>query len=492
MRPLYRAGRGGKLAQVPAPPAQRYVATTSLSRGRQAPGWRRSIPTRGFTSMILFEVLAVLLLIVANGVLAMSEIAVITARQSRLATSARQGNARARAALALKEEPTQFLSTVQIGITLIGILAGALGGARLAGHLAPVLARVDWLAPYADGVALTVVVALVTYLSLVIGELAPKRLGLAAPERVATLVARPMRMLARITTPIVALLSASTRVVLAPFPVASKDDADVTEEDIRAMIAQATLTGAVHETEQDILERVFLLGDRRASAVMTPRPDIEWVDVNATPEAIRDQLGPARHARYLVCDRTIDRVVGVLRSRELLGRYLRGESFELRSIVRQPLFVPETIPVLRLLELFRRSDVRMAVVLDEYGAVYGVVTLDDILEDLVSDVPGHEDPSSDIVQRGDGSWLVDGVLPVDDLVSLLELPDGWVAERPRYNTLAGLVMAQLGHIPAIGEHFVLGDFRFEVVDMDGRRIDRVLITRVAPEQGDGGADERAR
>lgn len=431
-------------------------------------------------STIVFEVLAVLLLIMVNGVLAMSEIAVVTARHSRLAGRAREGDARAQAALRLKEEPTEFLSTVQIGITLIGILAGALGGARLAGHLAPVLARAGWLAPYSDAVSLAIVVALVTYLSLVIGELAPKRLALAAPERVASLVARPMRALARVTRPLVALLTVSTRAVLAPFSVGSKDDAEVTEEDIRAMIAQATATGAVHETEQDILERVFLLGDRRVSGVMTPRPDVEWVDMNAAPDAIRQQLEPARHARYLVCDRTIDRVIGVIRTRELLGRCLRGEAFDLGELVRQPLFVPETMPVLRLLELFRRSDVRMAVALDEYGAMRGIVTMDDILEDLVSDIPGHQDPTDEIVRRDDGTWLIDGAVSIDDLRSRLGLAERWMAERSGYNTVAGLVMVQLGHVPTVGDHFMLDGLRFEVVDMDGRRIDRVLISPVTP------------
>ena len=437
-------------------------------------------------STIVFEIVAVLVLIVANGVLAMSEIAVVTARKSRLATKARQGDARASAAVRLKEAPTQFLSTVQIGITLIGILAGALGGARLAGHLAPLLARVDWLAPYANGVAFGIVVAIVTYLSLVIGELAPKRLAMAAPERIASVVARPMTTLARITGPLVALLTASTRLVVAPFRVGSKDDADVTEDDIRAMIAQATATGAVHETEQDILERVFFLGDRRASGVMTPRHDIEWIDASATPDDLRRQLDPPSHARYLVCDGSLDRVVGVLYARELLGQCLRGQPLAPRELLRQPLFVPETIPVLRLLEMFRRSDIRMAVTLDEYGAVRGIVTIDDILEDLIADIPGAS-VDEEIVRREDGSWLIDGSVPIDDLAQRLGLERASIAPGA-YTTLGGLVMSQLGHVPRVGERLTLAGFTFEVVDMDGRRVDRVLVTPPAPPRDAGPAD----
>ncbi|MGH7638004.1 MAG: hemolysin family protein [Gemmatimonadaceae bacterium] len=427
----------------------------------------------------VWEIGAILLLIVGNGVLAMSEIALITARRSGLAKREDEGDPRARGALHLKREPTHFLSTVQIGITLVGILAGALGGTRLARHLAPLFARIDWLAPYADTAALVAVVAAVTYVSLVIGELAPKRLALAAPERIASVMARPMEVLSRIAAPLVALLTASTRAVLAPFPIAAREHSDVSEEDIRAMIARATATGEVRETEQDILDRVFLVGDRRANAVMTARPDVEWVDVNAQPDDVRRQLANAQHARYLVCDGTLDRVVGVLYSRDMLGHCLRGEEPDLRNLVRQPLYVRETVPVLKLLEMFRRSDVGIAVALDIHGAPTGIVTLGDILEDLVADIPGPHPSADSIVQRSGNTWLVDGSATLDDVKNRLRLADRELVDGSGSTTLGGLVMSHLGRVPHIGERFQLGGLRFEVVDMDGPSIDRVLITKAA-------------
>ena len=274
--------------------------------------------------LILFESLAILLLLVANGLFAMSEIAVVTARQSRLVHRADNGDERARAAVALKAEPTDFLSAVQIGITLVGILAGALGGARLSRHLAEQLSAISWLAPYADTVAFVLIVGVITYFTLVIGELVPKRIAMANPEGIAIRVARPMQRLATITRPFVALLSASTNAIARIFGVGSVEESEVTEQDIRALIAQGARAGVVHETEEDILERVFYVGDRQVRAVMTPRPDIDWIEGNDTAETIRDSLVGSGHSRLLVCEGDVDHVKGVVRATDLLAQCLSG------------------------------------------------------------------------------------------------------------------------------------------------------------------------
>ena len=437
---------------------------------------------------IALEIVVVLLLLVVNGLLAMSEIAVVTARRFRLERRAAQGDARARVAAELASEPTQFLSTVQIGITLVGILAGAFGGATIAGVLDDHFEHVPGLGPYSETLSLAIVVLAITYLSLIIGELVPKRVALNDPDGIAVRVARPMRTLARVASPAVRLLSASTNLALRLLRVRDAGEPKVTEEEIRALIAQGAVSGAVLEAEQDILERALLLGNREVTAVMTPRPDLEWIDRQASPEEVRAQILGSLRSRFLVCDGSVERVVGVVRAKELLARCLRGDPLDLAPLLRPPLFVPSTMPVMRLLETFRQSEVRVAVVLDEYGSLEGLVTMNDILEELVADVPGRpEADEPDIVPRDEGGWLVDGAVAVDDLLRELGIEAPEVPERRGYRTLGGLVMAELGRVPKVGEHFEWAGQRFEVVDMDGRRIDRVLVTRSA-----GDAAARAR
>lgn len=426
--------------------------------------------------LILFESLAILLLLVANGLFAMSEIAVVTARQSRLVSRADSGDERALAAVALKAEPTDFLSAVQIGITLVGILAGALGGARLSRHLAEQLSAISWLAPYADTVAFVLIVGVITYFTLVFGELVPKRIAMANPEGIAIRVARPMQRLATITRPFVALLSASTNAIARIFGVGSVEESEVTEQDIRALIAQGARAGVVHETEEDILERVFYVGDRQVRAVMTPRPDIDWIEANDTAETIRGSLVGSGHSRLLVCEGDVDHVKGVVRVTDLLAQCLSGGPLDVESLLREPHFVPANMPVLQLLQRFRQSEVHMAVALDEYGSVQGVVTLNDILDDLVADVPGLVGRrASDIVRREDGSWLVDGTVPLEDVevaIGTRLLPRG---QARGSRTLGGLVLERLGKVPNVGDTVQLTGFVLEVVDMDGRRVDRVLV-----------------
>jgi putative hemolysin len=426
---------------------------------------------------VAIELIVIFLLLLANGVFAMSEIAVVTARRGRLERLAATGNQRARTALELAREPTQFLSTVQVGITLIGIVAGAFGGASLADRLDVRLEQIAWIAPFSEAIAFTLVVGAITYLSVIIGELVPKRIALSNPERIAAAVARPMRVFAKIGAPVVSLLTKSTNALFRLLPVADRNEPAVTEEDIRALLAQGTAAGAVHEREQHIAERVLRLGDRPVSAIMTPRPDVDWIDVEDPPDTVPERLTMAMRSRFLVCEGSIDKVLGVVPATDVLVACLAGAPIDIRAHLRQPLFVPSTMPALALLEAFRTADVHVAIVLDEFGSVKGIATLNDILEDLVATGPGPaSDADRDIVRRDDGSWLVDGTVPVEELAAIGV--DALSADRPSsYRTVGGLVMTELGHVPRVGERFEFGGFRFEVMDMDGRRIDRVLVAR---------------
>ena len=443
--------------------------------------------------MIAFEIAAILLLLVINGVFAMSEIAVVTARPSRLARRVELGDKRAGAAIALKDSPTDFLSAVQIGITLVGILAGAFGGARLSVHLARPLSRIEWLAPYADTVAFVLIVGTITYFSLVIGELVPKRIALSNPEGIASRIAGPMQRLARFARPLVFILSASTNGIARLFGVGPNDEPDVTEQDIRALIAQGARAGVVHETEEDILERVFYVGDRQVRAVMTPRPDLVWIEETASADEIRDVLARTNHTRLLVCEGSIDDVRGIVRTGDLLLQCLHGGPLDLGALLHEPRFVPSAMPLLQLLQQFRQSGVHLAIAIDEFGSVAGVVTLNDLLNDLVADVPGGLGVrDSDIVRREDGSWLIDGTVPLEDVEQAVGeklIP----LSRPRGSrTLGGLVFERLGRVPSEGDSVELQHVRLEVVDMDGRRVDRVLVQRRGSEDvADGGEAEDA-
>lgn len=429
-------------------------------------------------SSIVFEIVVILLLLVVNGVFAMSEIAVVTARESRLARRASGGDTRAAGALALKAEPTEFLSTVQVGITMVGVLAGAFGGATLAAHLDDALERFTWLAPYSEVLSFVVVVAAITYLSLIIGELVPKRIAMSDPEGIASRIAGPMRVLGKVGSPLVRMLSASTNVLLALLPLRAAEEGAVSEDDIRAMVRHAAATGAIHEAEEDIVERVLSLGDRQVSDVITPRPDVDWIDIDTPQDELAAELASRPRARYLVCEGEIDRVLGFVRASDLFAQVLSGSALSLKPLILTPLFVPASQPLIRLLELFRQSEIRAAVALDEFGGVQGVVTMDDVLRDLVVDIPGLVTPDDDIVRRDDGTFLISGSTPMDDVRAALgpEAATLRIQDSRGYRTLAGMVMTTLGHVPRTGERFEIDSYRFEVVDMDGRRIDRVLVT----------------
>jgi putative hemolysin len=431
---------------------------------------------------ILVEIVIILFLLLLNGVFAMSEIAVVTSRRVRLEHRAEQGDGGAAAALAIAREPSQFLSTVQVGITLVGVLAGAFGGATLSSELAVGIATVPALAPYADPIALALVVGAITYLSLIIGELVPKRIALGAPERIAAAIARPMRALSRVTAPLVALLTGTTNLTLRLLGVRLQSDPGITEEEIRALLEQGAESGAVPEVEHEVVESVFRLGDRSVRGIMTPRPDVDWIDLadDETDASVVAQLEADRRALLLACDDDLDHVIGFVHAEDLLAHCLTGGRVDresLRAAARQPLFVPSSMPAFQLVEAFRSSRQHAAVVLDEYGGVAGVVTLHDVLEELVGELPSPDEQDEPaIIRRTDGSWLMEGWTAVGDVEAELEieLP---TEERSDYQTLAGFILARLGRLPRPTVFVDWQGFRFEVVDMDGRRIDKVLVSR---------------
>lgn len=427
-------------------------------------------------SSITFEILIILVLILANGVFSMSEMAIVSARKVRLQQLANQGNTRARVALELAEAPNRFFSTVQVGITLIGILTGAFGGATIADNLAGYVGLIPLLEPYRRAIAFGIVVLAITYLSLIIGELVPKRLALNSPERIAANVAIPMRMVAAIAYPVVHLLSASTDLVLRTLGIGPSTEPQVTEEEIRVLIEQGTEAGTFEEAEQDMVERVFRLGDRPVNALMTPRPDIVWLDLEDSAEENRHKMMESANSRFPVCQGGLDNVLGIIPVTDLLARSLSGQPLDLTVSLRQPVFVPESTRGLKVLELFKQSGTHMAIVVDEYGVIQGLVTLNDIMVEIVGDVPSSDAPEDpQAVQREDGSWLLDGMLPVDeffDLFNIKELPEEY---RGNYQTLGGFVITHLGRIPAAADYFSWKGMRFEVMDMDGNRVDKVLV-----------------
>ncbi|MEN6513390.1 hemolysin family protein [Methanoculleus sp.] len=426
------------------------------------------------------NILIVILLILANGFFSMAEFALISARSIRLQKRAAVGDAGAAAALELAGDPTQFLSTVQIGITVVGVLAGAFGGATLAGPLADVFAGIPLVAPYSGPLAVVTVVAAITYLTLVIGELVPKRLAMSNAERVASLVARPMRLLSRAAAPLVRLLAASTEAVLMVFGVRQPSGPEVTEEDIRVLIGQATRAGIFQEAEQDMVESVFRLGDRRVSVLMTPRPDVVAVDVEDPLEENWRKMVESRHVYFPVYREHLDNLLGIVSVRNLWARMISGEPPDLATAIEPAHFVPESVQALAVLDEFKTSGARIALVTDEYGSIQGLVTVHDIMEAIVGGIPSAaHPPEGPAVRREDGSWLLDGMLPIDEFHDLLNVDTLPGEERGYYQTLGGFVMMYLERTPEAGDLFTWKDLRFEVLDMDGHRVDKVLVTPVA-------------
>jgi len=431
-------------------------------------------------SAVLGEILVVVLLLIINGVFAMSELAIVSSRRARLQQHVNKGNTGARIALELAESPDQFLSTVQIGITLVGVLAGAFGGATIAEILGKQLSEIDWLAPYSEALGLGIVVATITYFSLVIGELVPKRVALQNPERIAVVVARPMRWLMLITYPLVRLLSASSDVAVWLLRFRPTASPPATEEEIRFLMEEGTQAGIFRESEQDMIESVFRLDEWYVSALMTPHTEIVWLDITDPPEQIRSKVIESRHSELPVCRDSLDRMLGMVRVKDLLAHYLSGEPMNLEAHLRPAHYVPETATAARVVEIFKQAEDQTVLVIDEYGGIQGLITEHDLLETLVGDIVSANADEPQIVQREDRSWLMDGMLHMDrfkEVTGIRTLPG---EDRHSYQTLGGFVMYQMGQIPTAGQHFEWGGFRFEVVDMDGHRVDKVLVTPDGP------------
>jgi len=436
--------------------------------------------------MLILHLTIVLLLIVLNGFFAMAEIALVSSRRARLQPLAAEGAAGAQAAIELKEDPSRLLATVQIGITVIAILSGTFGEATLGDRLERYLATCSGLvAQYAHAISMAVVVIGIAYFSLILGELAPKRMALIEPEAVAVAIARFMRGLSRAGAPIERLLSVSTELILRLMPRRGQAASPVTDEEIAFMLREGAASGHIPLAETEIVAMALRLGDRRVSAVMTPRTQIEWLDLDDPAEETRRRIRDSAYSRFPVVRGGSHHVLGIAQVKDLLAAVLAGETFDLSAAVRPPLYLPDTVTVLRALEVFKSSGEPMALVVDEYGDIEGVVTLNDILQALVGDIPGAGDTDPRVVRREDGTWLIDGMVGLDELKQVLgvsRLP----GEDADFHTLGGYIMARLNRVPMKADRVTAGGFSFEIVEMDGRRVDRVLISQIKVKGRRGG------
>jgi putative hemolysin len=431
------------------------------------------------------ELVIILALTLLNGVFAMSETAVVSSRRARLQQLVDKGDEGAKTAIELAEEPTRFLSTVQVGITLIGTLLGAFGGATIANDISRSLRQIEALAPYADGLGFALVVIVTAYIQLIIGELVPKALALRSPETIAATIAPPMQLLSRVTAPVVKLLSASTNAILWLIGAGDAKENPVTEAEINAMIEQGVEAGVFQLAEHEMVESVFRLTDRRVTSLMTPRTEVVWLDLDDSVEENQRKIAESHFSRFPVCKGSLDNVVGMVRAKDMLPRLLAGESFDLSVVMVPPTFVPESTPAGKVVATFRETGKHIVFVINEYGGLQGIVTTQDILEEIVGDIEEAE-----AVQREDGSYLVDGLMAVEDFRELFDL-DELPGEGDLYETIGGFVMTQQGKIPRVGDHFNWEQFRFEVMDMDGNRVDKVMVSRI-PLPEDEPADKSAR
>ena len=424
------------------------------------------------------DVLLLTGLFLLNGLFAMSEIAILSARKIRLRQAVDEGFASAKAVLELANEPSHFLSTIQVGITLIGIMSGALGEAALAGRLEDYIQQVDGLADYSEVLASVIVVILITYFSLIIGELVPKRLALLQPERIAMIMVRPMRWLSVLAYPLVKLLSWSTDLVLLVLRVRKSDEPQITEKEIKLMIDQGTEAGVFHKGEKEMVSNVMRLDALKVGAIMTPRMDMYYLDVANPIEENRRRLIESPHSVIPVCRNGLDNVLGVVEAKDLLRRALSGDELKLTAAIRPANYIPKSLSPVQLLEEFKRSKIALALVVDEYGEVAGLATLKDVMEAIVGDIPSEEadDDEPEAIQREDGTWLLDGTLTIEKFKQLFDvetLPD---EATGNFHTIGGFVMLQLGHVPRATDHFEWDKLYFEVVDMDKNRVDKILVS----------------
>lgn len=431
--------------------------------------------------MFLWELLFIFFLILLNGAFAMSELAVVSSRRARLKRMVTRGSRGASAALRLIDDPSRFLSTVQIGITLIGIGAGAYGGATIGEEFGAWLnLSFPALAPYGEAIGMGLVIMAITYLSLIFGELVPKRLALHNPERIAVIVAPPMLWLSKAAAPLVWFLKVSIDAILRLLKRDMPRENTVTEDEVKSLITEGTQSGIFVPQEREMIEGVLRLADRTVRMIMTPRNEVVWLDVNADPKLIQRQIAESGFSHFPVCRGALDELIGIVHAKDLLDATLRGEPLTVAKYIHEPMVVPESTPSLRLLEQFKKTGVHIAVVVDEFGMVEGVATLTDIMESIVGELTEKgEKPTLETVQREDGSWLVDGMMPIDEFEDRVGLHG--LKSTGKFETVGGFVLHVLGHFPVTGEHFMYEGTRFEVVDMDGHRVDKVLVHPPKPE-----------
>jgi len=415
--------------------------------------------------------IAIAILLLLNGVLAMAETALLSVRKTRLQNQHNKGDERAGVVLKLTENPNQFLSVIQIGITSIDLLIGALTAATLGVWINAELDRFPLLQPYSEIIGLFVSILPITYLSLVLGELVPKRLALRDPEGVSSTVAGSMLFFSKLFSPLVRLLSFSTEAILKLLGVKENLESPVTEEELHLLIDQGTQAGVFQEAEQDMVEGIFSLGDSRVYSLMTPRTELVWLDITDSIEEIRQKIAECSFSRFPVMQDSLETILGIVKSRDLLVESLSGKEIDLKTLLKPAFFIPETMFASRALELFKEKNTELLLVVDEFGGLQGLLTINDILEEIVGAME-FEEPQA--TQRQDGSWLLDGMLEVDEFKELFEFTD--LPHEDQYETLSGFMMTSLGRVPQAADNFDWNGFRFEVMDMDGRRVDKVLVT----------------
>ena len=450
-------------------------------------------------SEVVTEIILLFVLILINGMFSMAEMAVVSSRRARLQASLEDGDQRAKTVLDLLDNPNDFFSTIQIAITLIGVITGAVGAQTFSHYLVDVLVKVPFLKGVAQPLSVLLISSLITYFSLVIGELIPKRIATNNPEKIAMTMCGPIRVLSKIFLPVVRILSFSTETGLKIIGIKEVEESAVSEDEIKVMIEQGKQDGVFEENEQDIVESVFRLSDQTVDALMTPRTELDWIDLEAPVEESLKEIADSTYHYFPLVRGNPDNVVGVISSKALLDAYIRGSDIDLEKIAEPPLFVPESKPALSLLDDLKASESNFAVVLDEYGGFSGMITPYDLLNELVGDVTNiGEEPNDEdeVLVRDDGSWSFDGMIDIEEFketIGVKELPD---EARIGYQTLAGFILSQTGSIPAAGYSFDWTDFHFEIVDMDGLRIDRVFVNRIEPqpeepsEEGNETAEEK--
>ncbi|MBS1669178.1 MAG: HlyC/CorC family transporter [Bacteroidetes bacterium] len=427
----------------------------------------------------MIEIIILICLIFLNGIFVMAEISLVSARKTKLESMAEKGDSRAKAALKLAENPELFLSTVQLGITVFSILIGFYSGEKFSHYLTPHLSQIDFLKPYASNISTVFIETIVTFLLIIFGELLPKRTGIFRAEQIARIVARPMQLLSKATYPIIWLLNTTSNLFFKILDIKPSRDSNVTEEEIKAMISEGTEQGEIEETEQEIIERVFHLGDRNITSLMTHRSDIVWFDIHENETLIKEKILKETHSFYPVCDGDIDDVKGVVSIKDL---YINDDNRPFKDFAAKPMFVPENNSAYQVLEKFRQTKIHCCFIVDEYGSLLGIITLTDILEAIIGDLPQPHTNDYEITERGDGSYLVDGQIPFYDFLTHFDKAD-WMNEGDQeFDTLAGFILHQLERIPHTGETLEWKDFKFEIIDMDAQRIDKVLVNFINPEE----------